>query len=536
MMKRQQRFSAAAFSTELRAMGAALGEQEARFGEESGTGIRSGIGAGAVTGAGSGAGTKKGAGQGIGKDENSGGAPLRDFQRLAEDVRSYLAQPRGETEEERRAYNEQLNRAVLGYAEDRERMMAVVTDRLLRQRIHELPAYRHPYATLAEALFAEVVGMNVLELVLRNREGLEEIQVVGTSIFEVREGVGLPSKYTFGSVREVERIQQNLVLYNNDRINPRKRWAEVMLRDGTRVTMTGFGFTAKPTLTLRFYTVRRFRLAQLCQPEYGTLSEKLRDMLLAVLQARFNVVVIGPTNAGKTHLIKALIGELPDEERLVTIEGRYELNLQRDFPAKNVIEYEVDEEDPLHRSAQAFKLALRQSPQRIIHAEIRDDDANIYVRACTRGHAGSMTSLHANTLEDVPEAIADMCLLDGRGMNPERLTKRIAEYVTQIGIEMRLIAGRRRLVRLAEIGWAEGQPVVREWAVFDKHANDWRYPDLPGERAMARLASGASEAIAVAWPELGLKNCGSGGSGTGMATETDKTVVAIAGEESRHAG
>ncbi|NBD24371.1 ATPase, T2SS/T4P/T4SS family [Paenibacillus glycinis] len=431
--------------------------------------------------------------------------PLRDFRHLAEDVRTYLAQPRGETEEERREYNECLNRAVLGYAGDRERILAVIADRLLRQRIHELPDYRHPYATLAEALFAEVIGMNVLELVLRKREGLEEIQVVGTAVFEVRDGVALPSAYAFESLREVERIQQNLVLYNNDRINPRKRWAEVMLRDGTRVTMTGFGFTAKPTLTLRFYTVRRFRLAQLSESAYGTISDRLRMMLLAVLHARFNVVIIGPTNSGKTNLIKALIGEMPDEERLVTIESRHELMLQRDFPAKNVIEYEVDEEDPLHRSVQAFKLALRQSPQRIIHAEIRDEDANIYVRACTRGHAGSMTTLHANTLEDVPEAIADMCMQDGRGLNPERLTKRIAEYVTEIGIEMRFIGGRRRLVRLAEISWENGGPAVKEWATFDEEAGDWRYPCLPSAAALARLDGGARPEGMAAWPELGLE-------------------------------
>src|SRR5690242_8999968 len=71
----------------------------------------------------------------------------RDFQRLAEDVRTYLAMPRGGTEEERRQYNERLNRAVLGYAEDREHVMAIIADRLMRQRVHELPGLDHPYAS-----------------------------------------------------------------------------------------------------------------------------------------------------------------------------------------------------------------------------------------------------------------------------------------------------------------------------------------------------------------------------------------------------
>ncbi|MFB9328783.1 ATPase, T2SS/T4P/T4SS family [Paenibacillus aurantiacus] len=411
----------------------------------------------------------------------------RDFERLAEDVRTYLAMPRGETEEEKRAYNERLNRAVLGYAEEREQILAVIADRLLRQRAHDIAGYAHPYGSLAEALFAEVIGMSVLELVLRHRHALEEIQVVGTRIFEVRGGVSRLSDYAFDSEREVERIQQNLVLYNNDRINPRKRWAEVMLRDGTRVTMTGFGFTSQPTLTLRFYTARQYNLQSLCDPAYGTMNDTVRRMLLAVLQARFNLVLIGPTNSGKTHLMKSLIGELPDEERLVTIESRHELMLRRDFPGKNAVEYETDEEDAIHRASQAFKLALRQSPERIVHAEIRDEDANIYVRACTRGHQGSMTTVHANALEDVPEAITDMCMLDGRAMNPERLTKRIAEYVTQIGIEMRLSGGKRRVARLAEIGYDGGTVRVSDWAAFDERAGSWRYPARPSERARRRL-------------------------------------------------
>src|SRR5690606_277136 len=101
-------------------------------------------------------------------------------------------------------------------------------------------------------------------------------------------------------------IQQNLVLFNNDRISPRKRWAEVRLSDGSRVTMTGFGFTAEPTLTIRFYTVKVFRLDELGKPPYATLNDRVRQLLQAVLAARLNLVVIGPTNSGKTHLMKAL--------------------------------------------------------------------------------------------------------------------------------------------------------------------------------------------------------------------------------------
>jgi pilus assembly protein CpaF len=402
------------------------------------------------------------------------------FRRLVEDMRTWLTAPQGMTEEQRQSYGERLNRAVLGFPQERAEMLAIIQERLLRKRIHRLPGYHHPYGSLAEAIFAEVIGLNVLELILAARDGLEEIQVVGTRIYEVRSGRPVPSAHRFQSVRDVERIQQNLVLFNNDRISPRKRWAEVTLSDGSRVTMTGFGYTAEPTLTIRFYTVRHFRLEELCRPEYGTMNGQVARLLRNVLERRYNLVIIGPTNSGKTHLIKSLIAELPDEERIVTIEGRFELMLRRTFPEKNVIEYEADEEDPTHDSAQAFKLALRQSPQRIVHAEIRDEDANMYVRACTRGHRGSMTTVHANALEDVPETIADMCMLDGRAVDDNRLVRRITRMVTEVGIEMRIVGGKRRIVRIGRFEWRPDGPHVRDWAMYDPERDDWTIaPDAP---------------------------------------------------------
>ncbi|MEI7026958.1 ATPase, T2SS/T4P/T4SS family [Paenibacillus sp. y28] len=410
-----------------------------------------------------------------------------EFRRCVEEIRHFLASPKAGTEEEKLQYSDALNRAILGFEAERARFLAMINDYLAKQRVYDIrPAGEH-FATLAEAIFAEVIGLNVLELLLKHKDGLEEIQVVGIRIFEVRSGRASLSPYSFRSLKEVERIQQNLVLFNSDTLSPRKKWAEVMLRDGSRVTMTGFGFTSEPTLTIRFYTKPYYTLAGLCHPDLGTIDDTMLILLQAFIAADVNMVIIGPTNSGKTSLMKALIGAMPDEERIVTIEGRLELMLKRDFPGKNVVEYEVSEDDPYHSARQAFKLALRQSPKRICHAEIRDDDANIYVRACTRGHEGSMTSLHAGELEDVPSAITDMCMLDGRGMNPERLLKRVTEYVTQVGLEMRVVHGRRKLVRIGELQFSGGEIVVRNLARYNEASDEWEYPDSLSERLSLKI-------------------------------------------------
>lgn len=417
-----------------------------------------------------------------------GGEPQTAFDRIVEEVRAFLAGLGGNDARDKWLHHEMLNKAVLGFPEERKQLLALINDFLMKKRLHGSGLQDNRYESLAEAVFSEVIGMNVLELVLKEKDGLEEVQVIGRDIFEVRDGVPRRSAFSFKSNADVERLQQNLVLFNQDTLNVRKRWAEVRLSDGSRVTLTGFGFTAEPTVTIRFYTAGKFGLDALAGPEFLTVDATGVLLLKALVHSYINLVVIGATNTGKTHLIKALIAEMPDHERIVTIESRFELMLKRDFPEKNVIEYEISEDDPRHDGQQAFKLALRQSPRRICHAEIRDEDANLYVRACTRGHAGSLTSVHVHHMEDAPSAIADMCMQDGRAVSAERLLKRITMFVTQIGIEMALVGNRRKIVRIGEFSFERGEPAVRTLMRYDRAADRWVYPEKLSDRLAERIA------------------------------------------------
>lgn len=145
--------------------------------------------------------------KGIEQQEDTSGI---QFQALCGDIRSYLSTPRGFDEEERRQYSEVLNQAVLGFPDARQYILSIIADRLLKQHVQEIEGYVHPYTSLAEAIFAEVVGMHVLEVIIRDTVGLEEIQVVGTNIYTIVRGEVSLSPYRFEHLKEVERIQQNL--------------------------------------------------------------------------------------------------------------------------------------------------------------------------------------------------------------------------------------------------------------------------------------------------------------------------------------
>ena len=99
-------------------------------------------------------------------------------------------------------------------------------------------------------------------------------------------------------------------------------------------------------------------------------SEYEAFMRLAV-RGRKNILVSGPTGSGKTTWTKALIREIPCEERLITIEDAKELVLDRH--ANHVRLFYSKDDKGLARVTpkQLLESCLRMKPDRILLAELR---------------------------------------------------------------------------------------------------------------------------------------------------------------------
>ena len=121
-------------------------------------------------------------------------------------------------------------------------------------------------------------------------------------------------------------------------------------------------------------------------------------MRLAV-RSRKNIVVSGPTGSGKTTYTKALIREIPTDERLITIEDAKELVLD-DHPNHVRLYYSKDDQGQARTTPrQLLEACLRMKPDRILLAELRADEAFDYLRNVNSGHPGSITSVHAASAE-----------------------------------------------------------------------------------------------------------------------------------------
>jgi type IV secretion system protein VirB11 len=144
----------------------------------------------------------------------------------------------------------------------------------------------------------------------------------------------------------------------------------------------------------------------------------IRRFLTEAVQARKNIIVSGATGSGKTTLCKALIAEIPQDERLITIEDTPELVV----PHRNrvALRYSKDGQGAAKVGAkELLEASLRMRPDRILLQELRDGTAFTYLRAVNAGHPGSITTVHAG---NSAQAIEQLTLLvktsdDGRGLD-----------------------------------------------------------------------------------------------------------------------
>jgi type IV secretion system protein VirB11 len=162
-------------------------------------------------------------------------------------------------------------------------------------------------------------------------------------------------------------------------------------------------------------------------------------MRLAV-RARKNILVSGPTGSGKTTWTKALIREIPSDERLITIEDAKELVLDQ-HPNHVRLFYSKDDQGLARVTPkQLLESCLRMKPDRILLAELRAEEAFDYLRNVNSGHPGSITSVHAASAE---LAFEQLVLLVKQSRGGEGLARAdiknllylLVDVVIQFGVE-----------------------------------------------------------------------------------------------------
>lgn len=241
----------------------------------------------------------------------------------------------------------------------------------------------------------------------------------------------------------IARSVQRMLDDNNPRLDAR-------LPDGSRVHAVIPPMSRVGTAV----AIRKFKKDTLSiskMLDFGSLNEDMAKLIRALVLLHRNVIVSGATSSGKTSVLNALSSFIPGNERVIVIEDATELQLQQEHilpfetrkPDKNG-NGEVTIRDLIHS-------ALRLRPDRIVIGEIRGGEALDLLQALNTGHAGSMSTIHANSPLDCLRRLETCALLSGIDIPLSALRSQVASAVNAVVHTSRLSDGTRKIVAISEV-------------------------------------------------------------------------------------
>lgn len=132
--------------------------------------------------------------------------------------------------------------------------------------------------------------------------------------------------------------------------------------------------------------------------ELGALyhSQNWGDFIAMAVELKKNIVVSGQTSSGKTTYLNACIGNIPHEERIITLEDTYEVVIPHQNRVSLCALKKTKTQEGGICMQDLVQCALRLRPDRLIMGEIRGPEILDFVSACSTGHEGSITSIHAS--------------------------------------------------------------------------------------------------------------------------------------------
>lgn len=191
----------------------------------------------------------------------------------------------------------------------------------------------------------------------------------------------------------------NVAQWVGREVSPEQPVLDARLPNGSRVHAVIPPSSRQGTcLTIRKFSKQKLSLDDLI--ELNSLSLVAREFLELCVRLKKNMLIAGGTGTGKTVLLGAVSAAIPEEERIIVIEDTNELRLHQE----HCLYLEVQHADQYGRGGlnirQLFVASLRMRPDRIVVGEVRSGEALDLVQSMISGHAGSLSTIHANTALD----------------------------------------------------------------------------------------------------------------------------------------
>lgn len=293
---------------------------------------------------------------------------------------------------------------------------------------------------------------------INKKSGISEVIINNLdNIYVEKDGelIRIDVKFTH---EDIEEFCQELAHLNRKVFNSENPIMDGNLSDGSRVNLIHKDYTqGSHAITIRRYmkSIKTFDAS----PGIFGLNPNWMFFLKTLVKARLNVVVAGGTGVGKTTFLNLLLQEIPQKERIITIEDTRELQ----FNLPNVVRLEARPTVGLLQGLamrDLLKNTLRMRPDRIIVGECRGGEVFDLLQAMNTGHEGSMTSVHANSPGECLLRLENLYMLSGYDLPIKALRYQISTAVDYIVQIRRDKDGKRVVSHVTEVSNMEGDKIL----------------------------------------------------------------------------
>ena len=314
---------------------------------------------------------------------------------------------------------------------------------------------------LIEEILDETLGFGPLEPLLKDPT-ISDILVNGPKkVYVERRGKLEKSEIVFRDNDHLMQIIDRIVSKVGRRVDETSPMVDARLPDGSRVNAVIPPIALDgASLSIRRFGANPLKLEDLLN--YKAFSPEMAMLLEACIKSRLNIIISGGTGSGKTTLLNTMSSFIPSDERLITIEDAAELQLQQDHIVRMETRPPNIEGKGGVTTRDLVRNALRMRPERVIIGECRGGEALDMLQAMNTGHAGSMTTLHANSVRDALSRLETMIMMNGFELPIKAMRQQVASAVDLIIQVNRLQGGPRKVTSITEVMSMEQDIIVMQ--------------------------------------------------------------------------
>jgi pilus assembly protein CpaF len=218
--------------------------------------------------------------------------------------------------------------------------------------------------------------------------------------------------------QELSTLAKDLIELGGRRLDQANPFADVSLPGGLRVhAVLKSACTESTLISIRLHSTDPINLTSLLADGFASIAQF--ELIQEIASSGQSFLIAGATGTGKTTLLRAMLSET--RERVIAVEDVTELSVSNviclQTKPKNI---EGMGEITLE---ELVRQALRMRPDRLCVGEVRGQELLPMLQALNTGHRGA-TTLHANSLEQVPERLLSIAMQ--QGMSEQTLSRLVA--------------------------------------------------------------------------------------------------------------